>query len=69
MGNVGIEGIAYHDVKFKTGIPGGLLTFPFSLQKGLKITFSLKYFQPLILAHIGARRGGTVPCPPLPLAL
>ena len=29
--NVGIEGIAYYDGQFKTGIPEGLLTFLFSL--------------------------------------
>ena len=27
MENVGIEGIAYYDGQFKTGIPEGLLTF------------------------------------------
>ena len=31
MENVGIEGIAYHDGQFKTGIPEGFLTFSFSL--------------------------------------
>ena len=35
--NVGIEGLAYYDEQFKTGIPEGLLTFPFSLQKIPKI--------------------------------
>ena len=49
--NVGIEGIAYYDGQFKTGIPEGLLTFPFSLEKRSNITFSLKYFLPLILAY------------------
>ena len=29
--NAGIEGIAYYDGQFKTGIPEGLLTFLFSL--------------------------------------
>ena len=29
--NVGIEGMAYDDGQIKTGIPGGLLTFPFPL--------------------------------------
>ena len=40
MENVGIEGIAYYDGQFETGIPEGLLTFPFSLQKRSKITVS-----------------------------
>ena len=29
--NVGIEGIAYYDGQFKTGIPEDFITFPFSL--------------------------------------
>ena len=48
---VGIEGIAYYDGQFKTGIPEGVLTFPFSLQKKSNIIFSLKHFLPLILAY------------------
>ena len=31
MGNVGMEDIAYYHGQFKTGIPEGLLSFPFSL--------------------------------------
>ena len=31
MENVGMEGIAYYDGQFKTGIPEGLLIFSFSL--------------------------------------
>ena len=31
MENVGIEGIAYYDEQFKTGVAEGLLIFPFPL--------------------------------------
>ena len=49
--NVGIEGIAYYDGQIKKGIPEGLLTFPFPLQKRSNFTFSRKYFLPLLLAY------------------
>ena len=42
--NVGIEGIAYYDGQFKTGIPEGLLTFPFHYKKDQISLFLLNTF-------------------------